>query len=432
MIPQISEIISKLPIHSLVLESGFIRRCDYKIDSVNFLLSFFDMMSTNVFSLSNWAKTLSIFLQQTISSQALQKKLTFRHVGFAEKFLEVASSYSLSNAPIGYQGLLSSFNSVFVTDSSCLSMPKILNEVFPGSHSKKGDAATAKIQLTMELKSDVLHKMDLKSFRDNDQSYAFDIFDLAKAGDLVIRDLGYLVMDCLIAMIEKHIFFISRLRSNIDVFDNQGVKINLLRCLNDAFRNGADWVDWQIKISAKQVPGRLIGLKTPKEVAEKRVEKAKNNRHSKSNHSEQYYEMLNYAILITNVDDKVLQPHQVLLVYALRWRIECIFKCWKSHMNLQKLFTGKKYNNTAKPYILLLLMLGWISLCHNLIFTPLKYLFRTKNNVPNVSLYKIAQLLLRYNSLIQTKNISEQFLLKFIGYYGTYQNKKGKNTYLER
>ena len=142
--------------------------------------------------------------------------------------------------------------------------------------------------------------------------------------------------------------------------------------------------------------------------------------------------MLNYAILITNVDDKVLQPHQVLLVYALRWRIECIFKCWKSHMNLQKLFTGKKYNNTAKPYILLLLMLGWISLCHNLIFTPLKYLFRTKNNVPNVSLSKIAQLLLRYNSLIQTKNISEQFLLKFIGYYVTYQNKKGKNTYLER
>ena len=66
-------------------------------------------------------------------------------------------------------------------------MPKILNEVFPGSHSKKGDAATAKIQLTMELKSDVLHKMDLKSFRDNDQSYAFDIFDLAKAGDLVTR-----------------------------------------------------------------------------------------------------------------------------------------------------------------------------------------------------------------------------------------------------
>ena len=89
------------------------------------------------------------------------------------------------------------------------------------------------------------------------------------------------------------------------MFDNQGVKINLLRCLNDAFRNGADWVDWQVKISAKQVPVRLIGLKTPKEVAEKRVEKAKNNRHSKSNHSEQYYEMLNYAILITNVDDKV-------------------------------------------------------------------------------------------------------------------------------
>jgi len=432
MIPKITELISKLPIHSLALETDFIKRGDYKIDPVSFLVSFFVMVSTKDFSLPEWAKTLSIYLQQTISSQALHKKLTFRHVRFAERFLELAVVYSMSNTPKDYRGLLDSFNDVYVTDSSCLSMPKILNEVFPGSHSKTGDAATAKIQLTLELKSDIMCKIDIKSFRDNDQSYAFDILDVASKGDLVIRDLGYLVMGCLTAMTEAGISFISRLRIGIHVFDNQGVKMDLLQRLSAAFANGAEWVDWEVKLSNKQVPVRLIAMKTPKEIVETRVDKAKNDRHSKSNHSKEYYEMQSYTILITNVDKTVLKPHQVLPIYALRWRIECIFKCWKSHMNLQNIFIGKKYNNTAKPYILLLLMLGWISLYHNLVFTPLKSLFRTKNNVPNVSLYKITNLILRYGEALKSKNISEQFILEFIRYYGTYQNKKGKNTYLEK
>ena len=142
MIPQITKIISQLPIHSLALETDFIERSDFKIDPVNFLLSFFDMVSTKDFSLPEWAKTLSCYLQKTISPQALHKKLTFRHVKFAERFLEMAVSYSMSKTPTDYHGLLDSFNSVFVTDSSCLSMPKILNEKFPASHSKKGDAGS--------------------------------------------------------------------------------------------------------------------------------------------------------------------------------------------------------------------------------------------------------------------------------------------------
>jgi len=369
---------------------------------------------------------------RTISSQALQKKLTFRHVRFAKLFLEHVLSYSLSKTPIGGQGILKKFNRIFVTDSTCLSMPKILQNIFPGSHTVKRDAATAKIQLTMEIKSDVLCKMDLTSFRNNDQSYAFDILKVAQRGDLVIRDLGYLVMDCLAAMTEAHIFFISRLRKNIHIFDNQGVKINLLEDLKASFKRGKNCVDWQVRVSNKQIPVRLIVMRTPKEIVEKRTNKAKKDRHYKANHSEQYYEMLKYTILITNIGSEMLSPRQALQIYALRWRIESIFKCWKSHMNLQRIIKEKKYNNPAKPYILLLLMLAMICLTHNLIFVPLRSKFKDQNNIPNLSLNKFVQLVMQSGTSKELNNLTKKYLTEFIQYFGTYQSKKGKNTHLEK
>lgn len=432
MLPQISRILSRIPIDSIAFESGFIRRRDYIIDPLNFLLSFFHMMSKNVYSQQNWARILSLMLGQTISSQALQKKLTFRHVRFAKMFLEHVLSYSLSKTSLGGQNLLKKFNCVFVTDSTCLSMPKILRKIFPGSHSINGDAATAKIQLTMEIKSDAICKMDLASFRNNDQSYAFDILKVAQKDDLVIRDLGYLVMDCLAAMIKAQIYFISRLQKNIYVYDNQGVKINLLEKLKVSFRQGMNCVDLQVKLSKKLIPVRLIAIETPKEIVDKRTNKAKKDRHYKANHSPLYYEMLNYTILITNISSEDLDAIQAFQIYALRWRIECIFKCWKSHMNLQKLFKENTYNNPAKPYILLLLMLAMISLTHNLIFIPLIMKFKNKNSIPNLSLNKFTQILMQNGSLLELKKIKLKFLYEYIQYFGTYQSKKGKNTYLEK
>jgi hypothetical protein len=115
---QISEIISRLPILSIAKESGFIKREDYKIDPINFLLSFFHMISAKTYAQSDWAKTLSIFLGKTISSQAIQKKLTYRHIAFAERFLEIAVRYSLAKISVGGNEFLSFFNSILVTDST--------------------------------------------------------------------------------------------------------------------------------------------------------------------------------------------------------------------------------------------------------------------------------------------------------------------------
>ena len=51
------------------------------------------------------------------------------------------------------QGLLESFKQVLVEDSVCVKLNAALFSVFPGSHSPKGKAATARIQLCLNLKT---------------------------------------------------------------------------------------------------------------------------------------------------------------------------------------------------------------------------------------------------------------------------------------
>ncbi len=57
----------------------------------------------------------------------------------------------------------------------------------------------------------------------------------------------------------------------------------------------------------------------------------------RTNHSERYYKLMDWNIYITNVPPAVWSSKDVDAVYPLRWRIETIFKAWKSNMCLEHL-----------------------------------------------------------------------------------------------
>ena len=47
----------------------------------------------------------------------------------------------------------------------------------------------------------------------------------------------------------------------------------------------------------------------------------------------------------------------------MRWRIEIIFKAWKSHLNIAKNIKDMKYLNPCQIIIRLYLIMAWIALC---------------------------------------------------------------------
>ena len=82
---------------------------------------------------------------------------------------------------------------------------------------------------------------------------------------------------------------------------------------------------------------RLVAQPVPEAVANQRRRRARSNRDRRLNPGAEHLYLLGWNIFVTNVPRsvwpaKVLQP-----IYRVRWRIEIIFKAWKSHLGLRQL-----------------------------------------------------------------------------------------------
>jgi len=349
-------------------ETNFTKRNDGKISPLNFILSFFISIQKDKHTLRTWAVELAIIIRSTLSYNGMKNAQNESRAKFAKQLLEEVVQNQIQKTSttknlISTQ-LLEKFNRVFLEDSTCINLPSHLHEFFPGAYSKTGKAATAKIQLRQELKSGTYTNIELQSFRDNDQKFAPNILKDLQANDLVIRDLGYSVLTVFKEMIDLKAFFISRLRFGINLYNSQtDEQIDLPKLLRKARRNGQSVVELELKVGKKaKLKTRVVAVRCPPNVTRKKRKAARENRSAKANHSQDYMELLGWTIFITNVDVEVLSGQQLLQVYGYRWRIEIIFKCWKSHFKIDKLFNTHTKLSKQQVEIAFYLFLVWLTL----------------------------------------------------------------------
>lgn len=121
------------------------------------------------------------------------------------------------------------------------------------------------------------------------------------------------------------------------ILDPQSLKrIDLLKRL----RSYAQF-DQNILLGAEQkVQVRLVALPVPEQVANERRRKAKNHRDKRRNPSKEDLDLLGWNIFVTSVESSIWSPETIQNVYGVRWRIEIIFKSWKSHFSLTMTATG--------------------------------------------------------------------------------------------
>lgn len=366
---QISTKLDKLPIEEIALRTNFSVHSDNQITAKSFLLSFFLMINTNANTLFSWTNQLSILLQKVFSISGLRSKLSYRHVGFAETLLEECLKHELFNVSNNAlsSDLLSFFNRVLVEDSTCIKLPDNLAHIFRGAHSKtKGLVATARVQCRIDLKRNHIFRLVVQSFRDNDQKFSVDILEMLQPNDLVLRDLGYWSLKVFRKIVNKKAYLLSRFRYGTNLYDLKGVQINLHQHLEKARRKGLNVVTIPVLIGKEeQLPLQLVAIKVPTKQVEQRKRKAKKNRNKKSNHSKEYMELLEWTIFVTNVPNHIWTPQQMLKVYSFRWRIEIIFKCWKSNFNFSKLFERKQSIALPRAWITFYFLLIWVTLFFN-------------------------------------------------------------------
>jgi hypothetical protein len=315
--------------------SGFLRRCSKKITPQNFLLTCCLFGLQNHCSLSCFAQLWALLQQQHLSKQAVQKRFSARAVHFLQAVLQSILASLVIPAPGIPAGIRHRFKRVLLQDSTCLALPPKLAALFPGATNQThAPQAGLKIQATLDLLKHQWLAFHLTPFVVNDQKASGEILAQAQPGDLIIRDLGYLVLEVLQKIQHLGAYFLSRWRYGIAVLCPQsGSKLPLLKLLQ---QSGPLW-ESQVELGRQRLPARLIALRLPDSVANARRHKARRNRDRRLNHNEEYFQLLGWNIFITNVPPTMLDPKALVELYSLRWRIETIFKAWKSHFRLEQL-----------------------------------------------------------------------------------------------
>jgi len=391
------------------------------------------LMQSSNFTLLNWAQEIASLNLTTISSQGLNKKLTFRHIPFVEALLKRVLKISIGNElkEKMQATLFKSFNRVFVEDSSCIKLPRSLAAFFKGAHSRThGETATAKVQLRIELNAQSYEQVRLMGFRNNDQSYAEDIVDSLQPGDLAIRDRGYFVLKAFRAIMKKGAYFLTLLNYQVNLYktDAKGEvqQIDLLKILKRSAKSGQSVVDIEVLAGAKEkLPVRLVAIKVPDQVAQSRRRKAKEDRSAQANHSKRYLELLGWNIFITNVKAEVWNFKDILKAYRLRWHIEIVFKCWKSKLDFDKLFNNKEALSPPRVIMTIYLGLIWIILFFVRWYAYLFYKVYDKTG-KYLSILKFAgQVKRKFEKILMLPSLDA--LVDHLAYYCTYDKRQRPN-----
>lgn len=416
-----------LPIKELSFASRFEIHHDNLIDGYTFVLGFFKMLLLGINTLENWASQISYLSGNMISAQALQAKLQFRHIKFAEQLLAYAMSQRFLQKGIDNlnPNLLSRFGRVWVEDSTCVKLIRELFEFFPGTVNASGANSSARIQLRLDIKSGAFSHVELQSYRDNDQKFSSKILNCLKPFDLVIRDLGYWNLSVFNQIIQAQAYLISRLFFNAQVFDPETIEqIDLYKKLRKLRRQGIHTLDMRVLVGKKEkLPMRLIAIKVPQNIEQQRKRKANEDR--RSNRSDDYMESLAWTIFVTNVEEEVWTPQQALQVYGFRWHIEIIFKCWKSKFGLVKLFEGKNTLSPPRVYITFYLFLVWITLFFARLYNfYLHHIYKVKGKI--LSLFKFADFMKQYSGQLSEQEDSA-WVIDHLAKYCSMTKRKAKS-----
>jgi hypothetical protein len=415
-----------LAIDRLAKESGFVKRAPRKIGPLNFLLGCFLSVLSGHPSLNSQAHHSGLVSNCIISKQAINKRMNPALVKFLELLLAASLVGQIKKSDRLFKpATLSQFNRVLVEDSTHLPLPSWLAAFYPGSENATGHkSATLKIRSTIELLSERFIDFHVSPFTHNDQSASCEIISSLQAADLLIRDLGFFVLKALREIADAKAYFISRLRYGVNLYESLGgTEINLLKKLK---RHG--FVDLNVYLGAhEQLPCRLVAIPVAPEVAAERRRKYKTNRDLRLNPSKTHLALLGWDIFITNVPPERLTAQQIAETYDLRWRIEIIFKSWKSHFNLAHVPRANVVRVQAHVYAMLL----FITIFQVHIFVKL-YRENLETYHTQLSLLKVARFFKEHLWMLVLSILNLDMVKEQIFYHCRYDSRTDRRNYAQQ
>ena len=141
---------------------------------------------------------------------------------------------------------------------------------------------------------------------------------------------------------------------------------------------------------------------------------------------------MSWSIFITTIPSEEISFEEVLSIYGLRWRIENIFKTWKSNMNFSTIHNVSEHQLRT----ILTVRLAMLVTIYHKVFTPLRYHIRS-SFAKDLSLMKLLRYLQinpdRINPLLRicSEPMCNKSLLSAIARYCVYDSRKKRLNYTQ-
>ena len=319
----------------LSLESGFIRRTR-KIDSLDFLYSLSIESIKGIASYNDIALSIENENYISISRQAIWKKVTESCVDYFKHVLELIIHSKAKKYLNEVEDVKCKFKRVLIQDSTIIKLPGRLFSAFSGVSNGSTTVCNARIQGIYDLLSGSFVSFTINPYSKNDQASVSDM-NIQK-DDLTLRDRGYLTMDELRRHFLLGAHCIYRYKTGMQLLDYKTKEaIDILSLLK---KKGA--IDISVRLNDKEgTPVRLVAMLVDQETADNRRMKAK--REMKGHcPSELFLQLQSWTIFITTIPEDMADSNVLLNIYGLRWRIEIIFKSWKSNMHFDNIHNVSK------------------------------------------------------------------------------------------
>lgn len=337
----------------------FVKRNSAKFDPTEFLAVVCLKSQVNSPSYNDLAANIEAIYGTSMCKQALWKRVNDSCVLFFQAILAGMIKHKFSQQQINAVSKTNNYKRILIQDSTIIKLPKKLFEIFSGVSNAHSTVCNTRIQGVYDLISGRFIDFSVDSYSKNDLLAAPEL-QICK-DDLVLRDRGY----CSSKEIERHVSLgadcIFRHKMNFIYLEPEtGQPIDLMKLLRKNSR-----IDMVVCLNNKErTQVRLLAGPASDQVANKRRRKAKNENKG-HNPSKEMLELMGYTIFTTTIMDTNVDLDQIIKMYSLRWKIEIIFKIWKSHLSFDKV------HNVSYNQLWVLLLARFIMI---LMYTHLMYM----------------------------------------------------------
>lgn len=220
---------------------------------------------------------------------------------------------------------------ILVEDSTSIKMPKGNAEIFAAHGNHKGETAGVKIDFAYDLIQGRVVYHELWPATESDRTIGKELIPHVKAGDLVLRDMGYFTLNEFDEIEKSDARWLTRLPLTVDVELQNG--ISLEKFLNKTTSNQ---VDITVLVGKVQKKCRLVAVRVHKSVLSKRrFKRRKKAKECGKEISPRGFVRDEWHILLTNLTFEEASVSQLMLVYSARWAIEIQFRGWKDSIKLE-------------------------------------------------------------------------------------------------